>query len=778
MAIPIGIAMLLFITPLTWGKESLSGEVRDTTKREEEQIRAALSQLLFTTAAVPERDAPLRLTSIGQKQIALKSPAESYPQLLKWIPGIYSTSENGSYGDAKINIRGFKQENISILLNGVPISGLVTGNMFWNNWLGLSDATHKIEVQKGIGSSMLSDNSVGGTINIVTKGVEERGSWGVALSGTEWGLLSNSLSFSTGKLKSGWGVSLHTSYTVGKGVPKGTSVNSGSYLLTVAGEPTKRSSLQLTILGSPDRHGQRSVRLSNSEVEERGLRYNKNWGYLNGKEKSISENFYHKPYITLSYNYFPTPKLEFKATGYLSIGDGGGIWSESKGEKIIEFQKDGQIDWEGVIEKNREQQGGALNILSNYLAGHTQVGLYSSLTRHFKRWSWEGGINYQHYTTWEKEQITDLLGGEWWYEEYERFSLAGVAGRQQQKGVGDYIRTYNGKIIDHLTLYSSANYKSGNWRGTLGASLMGSLNSRWDKYNYIDDIGSKTAIGIGAAIKGGVNRRVSRSLSLYLNGAAYLRAPYHNIFFSSGDNSITNGVKGESNYMGEGGVRLLWDRIAIEIGSYLSLWKNKSIISPRYTQPDQSSSRYLVRGLNALHSGVEATASWHATHWAHLEGSLSIGKWRWLNNVAANIYHPYSGLPIDRIDIYTKGVPVGDAPQLQIMVSPHLKLYKGLEMVLQMSYFTNNWADFNPSERVDPNDTSPPYKIPGYSLIDLTLQWSFKIIEGRESALFLKVNNLTGENYIERGLDGADHTLHSFRGFWGAPRYLSLGVRF
>lgn len=40
--------------------------------------------------------------------------------------------------------------------------------MFWNNWMGLADATYAIQVQKGAGGSMLSDNSVGGTINIIT----------------------------------------------------------------------------------------------------------------------------------------------------------------------------------------------------------------------------------------------------------------------------------------------------------------------------------------------------------------------------------------------------------------------------------------------------------------------------------------------------------------------------------------------------------------------------------------------------------------------------------
>ena len=114
------------------------------------------------------KSSPLRLNTVDNETIARRATARTYPELIKFIPGVYATAETGSYGDARINIRGFKQENISVLLNGIPISGLTSGNMFWNNWMGLADATYAIQVQKGAGGSMLSDNSVGGTINIIT----------------------------------------------------------------------------------------------------------------------------------------------------------------------------------------------------------------------------------------------------------------------------------------------------------------------------------------------------------------------------------------------------------------------------------------------------------------------------------------------------------------------------------------------------------------------------------------------------------------------------------
>ena len=45
------------------------------------------------------------------------------------------------------------------------------------------------------------------------------------------------------------------------------------------------------------------------------------------------------------------------------------------------------------------------------------------------------------------------------------------------------------------------------------------------------------------------------------------------------------------------------------------------------------------------------------------------------------------------------------------------------------------------------------------------------------STIFINVNNALNTKYIERGKDGADHTLQSFRGFWGFGTNANIGVR-
>jgi hypothetical protein len=757
-----GITLAIFMAA---SFSSLAGE------KKPDSLHVNLDEIILQASFVRNTRSPLRITTVDNKEIEKKAIGFTYPELAGNMPGVYATSESGSYGDARINIRGFKQENISVLLNGIPISGLVTGNMFWNNWLGLSDATHSIQVQKGIGASMLSDNSVGGTINIITKTTRKKAGGTTGIYITDYGEYKGFASYNTGQLKGGWSVAAMASYAGGNGYPNSTDINSWAYMLNISKKINDKHSLLLTALGSPERHRQRSSRLTFEEIRQYGLKYNKNYGYHDGKERNLSENFYHKPYLTLHHFYKPSGTAELSTSLYLSSGNGGGKWHESKGKRIPTFTKEGLIDWNAVEEYNGES---AENIVTDYLAGHIQTGLKSNLRIDAtEKWTLNTGVHYQYYSTWEKEQITDLLGSEYWYEDYENNSLAGLAGRDPVKREGDFVRTYNGKLINHLTLYGSADYSGEEWELRIGASLMGSTNRRWDRYNYTTDVLSDVATAGGYSLKGGAARKMGMRLTAFLNGGIYSRIPYSDIFFSSGNNNITDNVKNEKNIISEAGLRYLFQRGSVEITAYYALWKNKSIMSDPYKQQDNTNHRYLIRGLNALHTGIEITGVINPSRHISLSGYLSIGDWKWKNNVSANIYDPYSGILTDIIEVYSNNLPVGDAPQTQIAAEATATPHKNLQIRAEWRYNARMYADFDPTDRQDPQDLSHPYRTPSYSLANASVTW-----HKGATTIFARVNNLLNTSYIMRGKDGPGHDMDTFSGFWGAGRNSSIGVRF
>ena len=116
-----------------------------------------LQEVTVSAHFVKANETPLNLSTITPADIRLHQTAPNYLEMFQGLPGVYATASTGSYGDATLNMRGFKQDNISILLNGIPIQGLTSGSMYWNNWMGLADATYSVQVQKGLGASMLAD---------------------------------------------------------------------------------------------------------------------------------------------------------------------------------------------------------------------------------------------------------------------------------------------------------------------------------------------------------------------------------------------------------------------------------------------------------------------------------------------------------------------------------------------------------------------------------------------------------------------------------------------
>lgn len=737
----------------------------------------------------PKRS-PLRLSTVTDEMLRERATVRTYPELLQHIPSLYATSESGSYGDARLNIRGFKQENIAVLLNGIPISGLTSGNMYWNNWMGLADATYAIQVQKGIGSSMLSDSSVGGSVNIMTAVSSETPSVEAGAYASHYGTAKGYVKYDSGRLPHGWGISLMASYVGGHGYVDATDVSSFAYMLNISKQIDRYNTLLFTALGSPEKHGQRSSRLSVDEVRTYGLKYNKNWGYRDGKEYNLNLNNYFKPYFTLQHLY-SKGLLSMTNSLYVAIGDGGGRWNESKGRQISSYRTaDGQVDWDAAIADNMsfpvadgeagpEAGISARNVMSDYMAGHTQAGaIVSAAVSLGERWALDAGAHYQLYSTWEKEQITDLLGADYWYEDYATKSLAGLAGRNPIKKAGDYVRTDNGKILNHGTVYAAAKYASEHVNLNFGVSGFFSSNRRWDRYNYVgDDVYSDVAWAAGFSAKAGVLVRAGRHSSIYLNGGYYSRLPYSDVFFSSGNNEISEGVKNEKDILGELGYRFVYDKGGAEITAYAAYWKNRTLMSNPYKKQDEEQTRYMITGLDAFHYGVEIEAFHNFTRWLRLSAFASVGDWRWKNDVQATIYDDYSGLPVSEVNVYSNGLPVGDAPQTQVGAVLDVRLPKGFRVSVDWRYNDRMYADFEPEGRTDPEDRAAPYRIPGYHLLGADISWSHDFPKGISTVLFVNGENLLNTFYIERGVDGTGHDLESFRGFWGFGRNFSLGLR-
>ena len=103
------------------------------------------------------------------------------------VPSVYATNQGGGAGDARINVRGFNQRNVAVMINGIPVNDMENGWVYWSNWDGVADVTSSIQMQKGLSAQNLATPSIGGSMNIVTDAAalerggsfkQEVGAWG------------------------------------------------------------------------------------------------------------------------------------------------------------------------------------------------------------------------------------------------------------------------------------------------------------------------------------------------------------------------------------------------------------------------------------------------------------------------------------------------------------------------------------------------------------------------------------------------------------------------
>ena len=129
----------------------------------------ALSPVIVTATQAFERLTPATFNDLPRKQILERYSVQDVPVLLSELPSITFYSENGNgIGYNYINLRGFDQRRLSIMVNGVPQNDPEDHNVYWIDFPDLMASAGNIQVQRGAGSAFYGPPAIGGSVNLVT----------------------------------------------------------------------------------------------------------------------------------------------------------------------------------------------------------------------------------------------------------------------------------------------------------------------------------------------------------------------------------------------------------------------------------------------------------------------------------------------------------------------------------------------------------------------------------------------------------------------------------
>lgn len=829
---------------ISYGKYQVIAEMLDSTKMEIEVNQPTMNFILemmpsieleeikvTTSFMKDERKTPVAVTRIEPKQIEEELGSRDIPMLLNATPGVYATQQGGGEGDARINVRGFSQQNVGVMIDGVPINDMENGAVYWSNWFGLDAITGGIQVQRGLGATKIAMPSVGGTINILTQGLDSKKNLSIKQEYGSGNLLRTTVGYNSGLLKGGWGVTLAGSFKKTDGWVEGTP-SIGAFYYAKLQKRLKKHLLSLSVFGAPQKHAQRAfdqkiqywdstearklgANFVSAPLINKGIRFSEHWGYINSDYDSrnvfkidgkhiMAErvNYFNKNQFTLKDFWVVNSKINISNIVYASVGNGGGtkLYNYSSAAK----DKEGQLNWDKIILNNQSISffGTVMptidvnysptllkssNVMTASVNNHYWLGYLGQINYEINNyWTFSGGLDYRYYRGEHYREITDLLGGDYF------INNANLNATTPMKKVGD-------KIADKG--YEDSRYGYVQWAGAFGQlefsstrwSAFVNITGNYNGYMGVDkfhkkviDLGDTTLrVGIkdtinyhgntytngskeakyestkykwipGGTIKIGGNYILGEFSNIYMNLGYLSRTPQYtnivddetNTFFGTYPNEIIQAIEAGYNFQSK--------RLAFQVSLYFTNWKNKpfpnGLAVPDPMDP-LTNIRVNVQGMDAIHKGIEFYGNWKIVKRLSLEGSISLGDWKWNSSKTVKI-PGYN----DSISFDAKGVHVGDAPQTMIMGGLRYEPIKNLYFKAQYQYFARFYSDFNPFILKGANAGRDSWKAPSYGLLNLFA--GYKYVINRKYALLFSgsIINTLNSKYI------ADATLSSTYG--------------
>jgi outer membrane cobalamin receptor len=476
-----------------------------------------LNEVQVVADVAIDRKTPVAFSTIPLKKINEELASQDIPMVLNSTPGVYATQQGGGDGDARITIRGFNQRNVAVMIDGIPVNDMENGWVYWSNWFGLDAVTSNIQVQRGLGASKIAIPSVGGTMNLLTKGIDSRKGGSFKQEVDSYGKLRTSIGYNSGKLKNGWGFTFAGSYKKGRGFVEET-FSEGFFYYAKVQKSLGKHTLSLSALGAPQQHGQRSYKSDIAtysseyandlgindtlfgEYSDKGINYNKHWGNLNRWELNSNgdtisnlgtlnskKNYYHKPQFSLRDFWAVSDKLYISNIAYVSIGQGGGTNLSGNTNNLDSL---GQYNFQDAYDFNRNN----INPLYNSTEKASDTYLYSSRNNHYwygalstanyqlnKLFTLSGGVDLRYYKGEHYREVYDLLGGDYAVDEGNN-----LLQESQIKRVGDRVGYHNDGVVKWSGLFSQLEYSDDKLSAFLNISGSNSAYKRIDYFKKKD----------------------------------------------------------------------------------------------------------------------------------------------------------------------------------------------------------------------------------------------------------------------------------------------------
>ncbi|MFD1601362.1 TonB-dependent receptor [Flavobacterium artemisiae] len=779
-----------------------------------------LSEIVVKSTTVDiakDRKTPVAVSTIKAAEIQAKLGNQELPEMLKSTPSVYVTKSGGGFGDSRITVRGFSQNNVAVMVNGMPVNDMENGAVYWSNWAGLSDVTSFIQVQRGLGSSKLAIASVGGTMNYVTKASDLKQGGTVGTSFGNDNFFKSNVAYNTGKLDSGFSASVLYSHTQGDGYVDGTAFNGDNYYVAL-GYTTKNNKhdFQFTVTGAPQWHDQRSTFITIAQYQQYGsvsdpnIKYNSDWGYKNGQEFNMVRNYYHKPVVSLNYDWNINETSKLSTVGYVSFGRGGG--SRGAGgagnnnyTSAVFRTADGLVDYDKIVRWNTGNEVIRFNNVNNTRAtngatgqfqnssntGRTGSGTatspyvfnntsgisqissvnshnwYGAIVNFNKKFSdhltWDLGVDVRGYKGLHYQNVNNLLGADAYIDNfdvnnpnrtlYNTYSTYAPWNVFKNTDKEEKINFNNDGDVRWYGGFTQLEYSTDKFTAFVQGALSQQGFKRVDYFKY--QAGTPLASTdyeniLGGNVKGGVNYNINEHHNVFVNSGYYSKQPFFNAVYPNNASLVNGNLTNEKIFGIEAGYGLRTQMFTANLNFYRTSWKD------RYQRQndgaaDNPGGYFDFAGITEIHSGIEFDATARLLDKLTLTGMFSIGDWKYEGTSTSNRYDSGNnaiggGTPIT---LYLDGVRVGDAAQTTAALGAVYEILPHFTVDANYNYNDKLYAAISPGNFTSATNRGS-LQLPSYGTADAGLSYKWLVGKNKDNSVGfrLNVNNVFDYTYI------------------------------
>ncbi len=687
-----------------------------------------------------DRKTPIAVSTIKTKEIQEKTGNFDLPEVLKSTPSVQNI-KGGGFGDGSMFLRGFDQTNTAFLLNGQPINSMEDGRMFWSNWSGVLDVANAVQVQRGLGSSKLAISSVGGTVNIVTKTIDNKEGGFVQQMVANDNYTKSTAYYSTGVNEKGWSFSGLFGHWQGDGYVDYTSGQGQTYFISVGYQPNEKHSFNFLLTGAPQWHAA-AGRGRISEFLENGRRFN-SWNFRNVDSKNTIEggvypggrNIYHKPVSNLAWDWKIDEQSSLSTILYGSIGRGAFAavrTDRGTGQPTYARGSNNNHNWYGIISNYNRQLNE--NLEFNFGADiRTYNGIhFRGVTEFLSVDSVDASSEFLGDYT-----ITDSFGG------INPWNVVFNPNTDHDQRFGyDYE-----EVITYYGAFGQLEYSKDNLSAFFQGSISNQDHVSTDSFNYAVETESEKVSNFGFNAKAGAAYVITDQHKVFANVGFYSRQPFHDDLYINNRESvdlITPAVENQEITGLEAGYQFGGERISANLNAYYTIWDNRTIPTNNGEDPETAEFRsFQTQGVKQVHQGIELEVMTRPMNNLRVNGFVSLGDWQFEGDAVQRTFDGNGNLIGDDEVVEIDGFNVGGAAQVTAGIT-------SIYTILPRLVVDANWNWYNDFYSQG-SLTSAPLSLPSYDTVDAGL--SYKVLVGKDDKnsiqLRVNMNNVFDEVYLE-----------------------------